>query len=337
MYMQSGTSTTAGGYPDYSAYCTPTDTKQFLETFWCSSLFENVGVGGQLTGLKELGQTVRFHTFGRPNVYEYRKNGAMEFDTASSCPVDYKLDRIMYSAFKFDETDVNTCQLPMLRKEWQNRVPMVHSEVFDSRLLCQLPAFAASCTQGTNAGAGNDINLGSLSQPVPISKRHGIHVPAGAVSVWEYMTRGVQAIQSFRIPSRDGFVAFVPEAVKYAMLNSDLANSADLNGSGVSFLGTGPLNGFCGNAISMRCGAEVRASNCIQKVGDITISGTPRPIWRIIWVWRSGLSTKNDVYLTKNDLPAGTPMGRLDVRMTITGAAVSHREGVAVGYVYLAD
>jgi hypothetical protein len=333
--MKSGTATTAGNYPDYSAYCTPTDTKKFLTTFWCTSRFEDVGRAGILNGLTELGHTARYHTMGNPTVHDFVKNGALSFDTLSSCPVDYKLDTIRYSAMKFDLTDTGACRFPEMRREWQDRVPRMHSEQFDSRLLCQLPAFAASCTQGSAAGAAGSVNLGTLSAPVPVSGAIGANLPAGVSNIFEYMTRGVQVIGSFRIPVERGITAFVPDEIRWLMINSDYAVDASINGAGSSWMGTA-LNGFCGDRISMRCSAEVRASTCIHPVGSIDVSGSPRPVYRILWLWNDGFSAVNRSYMMRNGLPAGTPLGQVDVRMTISGAAVSHREGVAVGYVYIA-
>jgi hypothetical protein len=333
--ISTGGVTTAGNYPDYTQYCTPIDRKQFEEVFWCNSLFEGVGSGGMLNGLTELGQTARFWTRGRPNIYSYVKNGAMEFDNLSACPVDYKLDTIRYSAMKYDVTDEGNCMMPMMRKAWQEDVPKVHSEKFDQTLLCTLPSEAAACTQGNAAGATHDLKLGTISAPTLITARSGVLAPAGAVSVFEYMTRGIQAMSSYRIPTNNNVISFIPDALRFMMMNSDLMNNAQLNGQGVAWLGT-MMNGAC-DGLSLRCGHEVRASQCIQQVGTFDVAGVTKPVYRVLWLWKPGFSAINKSYRMLNGEYAGTPMGRLDVRMTISGAAVQRREGIAVGYVVIAD
>lgn len=334
--IHTGGNTTAGNYTDWSQYCTAQDRKQFEDTFFCTSLFEGVGTSGKLNGLNDLGQTARFWTMGQPNVYDYVKNGAMEFDTLSACPVDYKLDRIRYSAMKYDITDSGACMLPMAMSHWKEEVPKAQSRAFDSGLLCTLPAEAAACTQGNNAGSARDIELGTDTNPVRISKRSGASVPAGAVNIFEYMSRGVQAISSFNLPTTNAVVSYVPEAMRFAMQNSDLANTYQLNGQGVAHFGTA-LNGMC-DSISLRCGHEVRASNCITKVGNEQAAPN-RPIYRVMWIWKSGFSAVNTTPSSGgvfDNEPVG-PMARLAIRMTISGAAISRREGVAVGYVVLED
>jgi len=333
--ISTGGATTAGNYPGFEQYCTPTDRKQFEELFWCSSLFEGVGSGGQLNGLTELGQTARYWTRGRPNIYSYVKNGGLEFDTLSSCPVDYKLDTIRYSATKYDLTDEGACMYPMMRKAWQEDVPKVHSEKFDSTLLCTLPAEASACTQGNTAGAGKDLKLGTIAAPVLVTARYGTAAPAGSVSIWEFMTRGIQAMSSFRIPTSNNIITYIPDALRFMMQNSDLMNNAQLNGQGVAWLGT-MMNGMC-DGLSLRCGNEVRASQCIQAVGTFDIAGVPKPVYRVLWLWKPGFSSVNKPYRMLNGEHAGSPMGRLDIRMTISGAAVQRREGIAVGYVVIAD
>lgn len=333
-YMQTGGATTAGGYPDYSQYCTPTDTKQFLDKFWCTSMFEGVGSGGVLGNLKDLGATARYYTRGRPNVYNYVKNGGLEFDLASACPIDYKLDTIRYSAYKYDVGDQNMCMVPQLRSQWQQDVPKAHSEKFDSTVLCTLPSFGSACTTGNAAGAGGDIELGTLASPVGVSGK--LTPPTDAVSIFEYMTRGPEAIGSFRLPTTNNIISFVPDKIRWLMVNSEFSNNAQVNGQGTAWTGSF-MNGYCGDTVSMRCGAEIRSSTCINKVGTIDIGGVLKPVYRIIWLWKPGFSAVNRDYLMMNGESAGVPMARLDIRMTISGAAVSHREGVAVGYIYIAD
>lgn len=333
-YMQTGGSTTAGGYPDYTKFCTPRDTKQFIDKFWCTSLFEGVPMGKMLSGLTELGQTVRFYTSGKPNVYNYVKNGGMQFDVLSACPVDYKLDKIRYSAYKYDLTDVNNCMYPELRRKWREDVPKVHAEKFDSDVLCTLPTFASACTQGNHAGASGDVQLGTDVSPVAVSNK--LNPPTGTVSIFEYLTRGPEVMGTFNLPTNGTVIAFVPDKVKMFMLNSEYANNAGVNGQGSAWIGTF-ANGYCGDAISMRCGAEVRSSTCIKKVGTFDVNGVPKPVYRIIWLWKPGFSAVNLPKQMIDGEYAGSPMGRLDIRMTISGAAVSHREGVVVGYIYLAD
>lgn len=338
-YMSSGSATTAGGYPDYSAYCTPSDTNKFLDVFWCTSLFEGVGRSNILTGLKGLGQTVRYHTFGTPTVHDYVKNGGMQFDTVSSCAVDFKLDTIRYSAMKYDVTDEkDACMFPAMRSEWQSRAPKVHSEQFDSRLMCTLPTFASACTVGNAAGAGGDVKLGTELTPVPVSGKLGVNIPAGATSVFEYMTRGQEVIGSFRLPTQGTIISYIPDKLRWLMINSEFGNNAQINGaSGTTWMGGGPLNGYCGDSVTMRCGHEVRSSTCINKVADIVVGGVSKAVYRILWIWKDGFSSKNDSHMMMNGERGVQPMSRLDIRMTISGAAVSHREGVAVGYVYIAD
>jgi hypothetical protein len=345
--MATGGNTTAGGYPDYTQYCTLVDTNQFEDNLICNSIFEGIGKGGHLNGAKDLGQVVRFWTVGKPNVNAYVKNGGFEYDTLSACPVDYKLDKIRYSAHKFDISDTGACKFPEMRSNWLMEVPRVHAQAFDADILCFLPSMAGACSRGNNAGSTRDIALGTATAPVAVSSA-STNLPTApvgpqnlsgkAVNIFEYMTRGQQAMESFNLPINNNVTALIPNAVRWRMINSELANNAMVSGgSGVGYLGGGPLNGYCGDTIAMRCGFEVRSSNCIKEVGNITVNGNTYKVYRIIWVWAPGLSTVNRAYRSMDNVAINSPMARADIRMSISGAAVSRSEGVDVGYIYFVD
>lgn len=346
--LSTGGNTTAGGYPDYSQYCTAIDRGQFEENLRCAGIFEGVGMGGHLNGLVDIGQTARFHTIGRPNVYTYVKNGDIEYDTLSSCVAEYKLDRIDYSAMKYDVTDTGACKVPEMRREWMAQVPLEHSEKHDANLLCFLPSMAGPCTRGNAAGAGGDVQLGTPTAPVAVSGASTTLPPVSAsaanpsgaaVNIFEYMTRGMQAMESFNLPVDGGRVTgFVPAAVRWKMMNSEAANNASVSGvPGLSALGGGLLNGSCGMNIMMRCGFEVRSSNCIKQVGTITVGTQTYPVYRVLWVWKPGFSSTHRLYMAMNGERVNTPTSRADIRMSISGAAVSRSEGVVVGHIYFAN
>jgi hypothetical protein len=343
--MSTSGNTTAGGYPDYTNYCTAIDHGQFEENFRCASIFDGVGAGTHLNGLTELGQRAMFHTIGRPNVYTYSKNGSFEYDTLSSCPAEYTLDHIGYSAMKYDITDMGACKFPEMRAQWNSQVPLEQAEKHDASLLCYLPAMAGPCTRGNAAGSGGEVQLGTLQTPVAVTGlgpqnlplvAPGPANPSGtATSIFEYMTRGVQAMESFNLPVNGNVTGFVPNAVRWKMMNSAYANNADLSGvAGSNHFGGGALNGTCGPNVMMRCGFEVRSNNCIKQVGSVTVGTNTYPVYRVLWVWKPGFSSTHKLYMSMNGVQVNTPTARGDIRMSISGAAVSRAEGVVVGYIY---
>ena len=322
-----GSATTfASGYPDHSGTAQCFDYAGIIENIHCEQIFTKLPLAKASQRLlpdpKSCAAPRRFLTVGRPNVYGYSINGALNADVATACEVEYKLGGFHYTRIKRNKLDnLVSCTKADIDKAVMREGELALAEDVDARMSCALPALASACTQGANAGMSG-IDLGTLANPVQLSRK----IDDGTKTyVWDYLLAGQQVIDEMGLGAGE-IAAVGPTALKYLLTNSAHATNAELTGGTSSYTDSK----FC-SGISARCGLEFYAGNCISAVGK-TSSVPAKPIYRIMWIKKKHFDMAMGMVLNETGVRNGAGMDLFDTTMIRDGWVVMYKEVIVVGY-----
>lgn len=326
------TTSTASGYPDQTCNKYP-EMAGIIENIYCEQVFTKLPLAQASQRLlpdpKSCNRPREFLSFGRPNVRGYDINGILEADVATYCKREYKLGGFHYARTKANMLDgLIDCNDPLIKKEINAEMEKALAEDADARMGCGVPALASACTQG-NAAGQSGIALGTLAAPIGLT---GLQTggPAGAVYAFTYLLLGPQLFDEMLLGA-DGVAAIVPVFLKHQLLNSTLLTNAQLNGGTSSYLDSK----YC-QAISLRCGFDVYSGNCQAAVGTFNPGSGARPVYRVTWIKRKYFDSAMGIVMSERNVRHGAGMDSYSTTMIRDGWAVTHKEAVAVGYVYAA-
>lgn len=323
---------TASGYPDQTCNKYP-EMAGVIENIYCRQIYTQIPLAQATQRLlpdpKSCNRPREFLSFGRPNVRGYDINGILEADVATWCKREYKLGGFHYARTKANLLDnLVDCNDPLIKAQINKEMEMALSEDADARMACGIPALASACTQGNNAGQSG-LQLGTPTAPIAITSLQ-TGGPAGSTYVFTYLLQGPQLFDELLLDSNDVAV-IIPTFMKHQLLNSTTLNNYNSNGMGSSFL----ESKYC-ESISLRCGFNVYAGNCQAAVGTFNPGSGARPVYRVTWIKRKYFDSAMGIVLNERNVRHGAGMDSYSTTMIRDGWAVTHKEAVAVGYVYAA-
>lgn len=327
-----GTNQVASGYPDQTCNTYP-EYAGIIENIYCDQIYTKIPLANAeqrlLPDPASCGRPREFLSYGRPNVRGYAINGKLEADVATYCKRQYKLGGFHYARTKSNKLDDKVdCDASMHKNAINSEFEAALAEDADARMACGVPALASQCTQGNQAGESG-LQLGTPTSPVGLTSLE-TGGPAASMYALTYLLQGPQVFDEMLLGASD-VAAIVPTFMKYLILNSTLLVNADKNGKSSSITDSK----YC-ESISLRCGFQVYAGSCQAAVDTIDIAGQARPVYRVVWIKRKYFDAATGIVLSERDVRNGAGFDLFSTTMIRDGWAVTHKEAIAVGYVYRA-